>query len=498
MNQLGDLIDYLEENTRSSSNAGLEFIDPRNYRNRLVNEQNHAVFGRRGSGKTTLMNSFNEENTDIVKIKVNLEDYKDFSFPNVLIKVLQAFLREIKRDLYDYAGWNPRKRWEIRKVISEIDRELENLEGQFMESDEYEEQIIETSEKTDSSTVGSETSGVKFGLKSSETLEKERKRNIEKSKVVKRKIGSFKDIINSTSDILDNSIFLMLDDFYFVKRQDQPFVADFFHLLSKDTRLFLKIASIRHRTDLYTNAKESYYGIELSHDAQKIDLDYTLDRFDDMKDFMKELLRQAFDNTETELDINEIITDNGFNQLCLAAGGVPRDFLSIFIDVANGWEGTDGKRISKPDVTESALRNFSSKKDSFKKDSADEKEELELYLNYIERKIVEEKRKNMFLVSNERIDDYPLIDQAIKELMDLRMIHLVDSNTSSAPSDGTMYSAYMVDIGLYPNSRPRNFDQIDPGVRDEQYRRDNIRAAPKINLQEMRSHISEKLEKQRP
>ena len=56
---LEKLIRFIEENLRASSNAGLKFIDLRNFKGRLQSRQNHVVFGRRGAGKSTLINSLN-------------------------------------------------------------------------------------------------------------------------------------------------------------------------------------------------------------------------------------------------------------------------------------------------------------------------------------------------------------------------------------------------------------------------------------------------------
>lgn len=491
MADLNNLVNHIEENTRSSSKAGLEFIDPNNYQNRLKNKQNHVVLGRRGSGKTTLMNSLNDNGDDSIIVMANLEDYKNFSFPNVLIKVLSSILDDLKTELKRDAGYNPRKRWQVRDTVKKIERMIEDLEEKFLESDSYEEDIVETKQKSGSGSVKDPTGAGSLKLEESETLEKQRKRNIEKSEVIQRRIDSLKQIINETSDKIGEDIFLILDDFYFVDTQDQPFVADFFHRLTKDTDLYLKIATIRHRSNLYVRSNRSFHGVELGHDAQKIDLDYSLDRFNDLKDFMRQLLNQAIEDVGADLDIDSLLTEKAFNQLCLAAGGVPRDFLSLFVDTAAHWD--EEKRISKPDVTETAIRNFTSKQDSFERDSAEEKEKLELYLEFIKRFCVEEKRKNIFLVSNERIDDFPDIEKAVGQLMDLRMIHLVDPATSCAPSDGTMYSAYMVDIGMYSNSKPRNFDQIDPGVRDEKEKQDKVRAAPIIDLEEFEGYVGQRL-----
>lgn len=39
--------------------------------------------------------------------------------------------------------------------------------------------------------------------------------------------------------------------------------------------------------------------------------------------------------------------------------------------------------------------------------------------------------------------------------------------TSAASSDGTRYFAYMLDIGLFPNAAPRDFQQVEPGQVDD-------------------------------
>jgi len=120
--------------------------------------------------------------------------------------------------------------------------------------------------------------------------------------------------------------------------------------------------------------------------------------------------------------------------------------------------------------------------EAFNKDSAEEKTVLEHYLQFIRNEIINTKKWNAFLISNSDVENFPKIKQAIRELVDLRLVHLVNPNTSSAPSDGKRYSAYMVDIGLFPNSNPRNFIQIEPGQKDENSREDRLRSAPKINL----------------
>jgi hypothetical protein len=82
----------------------------------------------------------------------------------------------------------------------------------------------------------------------------------------------------------------------------------------------------------------------------------------------------------------------------LASGGVPRDFLSLFVVLANK-ASTTAHPIGKVDVTEAAISRINSKIDSMKVDSGDEDAALEEYLRRIKNMIYNEKRTNAFLVA---------------------------------------------------------------------------------------------------
>src|SRR6056297_951778 len=87
------LRNYIEENIRASKKSGIEFIDPRRFQSQIHNRQNHVIFGRRGSGKTSLLNQL-EKQVKFV-ISVNIESYKDIFFPNIIVHVLIRFLEEL-------------------------------------------------------------------------------------------------------------------------------------------------------------------------------------------------------------------------------------------------------------------------------------------------------------------------------------------------------------------------------------------------------------------
>lgn len=485
------LVAYIEENLRASSSAGLTFIDTRNLKGRLAAKQNHVVFGRRGAGKSTLVKSVCGP-AHHVSVRINLEDYKDISFPNILLHVLKASCDELGRAVKARSRW-----WQVmsagvfQRQIRSLERELSSL---LYEPDQ-EEQKIRTTE-------GRETSG-KFGLSSKEvkgsfgkssSSEREVARTIPVDKLARLQIDipTFKRLFSEASKLAGNApIYLILDDFYFVPKAVQPEFIDFFHRLSKDTPLFLKVATIKHRSRLFKTTEQSYIGAELGHDIYEVDMDYTLDKFADLKEFMNQLLRAAIRDSAATLDADDLFTGDGFAQLCLASGGVPRDFLSLFVRLANSVVAGRGNKIGKVEVTEEAIANVSSKLESLKIDSAGEREVLEGYLSIIRKSIYNEHRTNAFLVAKDELEQYPQERQAIRELVDLRLIHLIDSNTSSAPSDGRRYEAYILDIGLYENSRPRNFNQVEPGSQDSKSRKDDLRSSPKVSLANLAQRIKE-------
>jgi hypothetical protein len=86
-NETAKIVTYIEENLRASTSAGLSFVDSRHFRSRLLSKQNHVVFGRRGAGKTSLVSSAQGFDGH-VDVYLNLEDYKDITFPNIVIYIL--------------------------------------------------------------------------------------------------------------------------------------------------------------------------------------------------------------------------------------------------------------------------------------------------------------------------------------------------------------------------------------------------------------------------
>lgn len=484
------LTTYIEENLRATVNSGMSFIDPNNFKRKLASKQNHVVFGRRGSGKSSLSSSLKKSDNHIF-IYINLENFKDISFPNIILHVLKSgfsqIRKELKRPFYkpSWSAYSSRK--QLLKAINSLKEELAKPDNQTFEKRNKEAEAIE---------VGAEgkgaSSSVNAGAKSAKEEELTTSFEKDKLEILKLSIDEYQEFFNELSHSFNNKpIYLVLDDMYFLKKGIQPYFIDYIHRLSKGTNLYIKVATIKHRSLLYQQVEGSYVGTEIGHDIHDLDLDYTLDKFEDLKNFMKQLLEHASNESGAKLNIDDLFAGDSFPQLCLASGGVPRDFLSLFLKIANQCLVRDEK-INKVAVTDAAIASIGNKMTSIDKDSENESEILEAYLSEIKNFVYTTHRTNAFLVAKQDLEKYKQIRQALRELVDMRLLHIIDSNTSCAPSDGRRYEAYIIDVGLYENSRPRNFNQVEPGVADNKGRKDKIRSSPKLNFEQMQDNLASK------
>ncbi len=465
LNEIQKLIRYIEENTRADKVSGIEFIDPRNFKSKIQGKQNYVVFGRRGAGKSTLLKTLITQ-PDNFSIYVNLEDYKDITFPNIIIKVLVRFFEgAIKKLDNDISFWQFNKWNGKRKLKTNLKKLVSELKNKTASPDSLSEKRKYKSTQLDGGSASAKSSGIGASLSYSESAESEIEHQwkIDKLNELKTSIDNIKDLIQGISQLTDKQIILVLDDFYFIPKTIQPYLIDYFHRLSKSNDFYLKIGTVKHRTSLYKQSKESYIGMELNADVYDIDLDYTLDKWNELKRFMRDLLESAISSSQANIDITEIFNDQGFDQLCIASGGVPRDFLVLFIKCCSTLN-ENSNRVNVPNVREVAIENYTNKKNALEKDSLEETNVLESIMSFIRDRVFTEKRTNVFLIENGSLDKNESIKLIIKELIDLRFIHIIDNNTSAAPSDGKRYTAYLLDVSLYTNGRPRNFKEIEPDI----------------------------------
>jgi hypothetical protein len=89
--RIDQLTKLVEEATRSSEEGVRFFVEPaKGTLSRCLTKRHHLIFGRRGSGKTSLLRKAASDLTVSRRpiAFVDLEEFKGHSYPDVLISVL--------------------------------------------------------------------------------------------------------------------------------------------------------------------------------------------------------------------------------------------------------------------------------------------------------------------------------------------------------------------------------------------------------------------------
>jgi hypothetical protein len=110
-----------------------------------------------------------------------------------------------------------------------------------------------------------------------------------------------------------------------------------------------------------------------------------------------------------------------------------------------------GERINAEDVNRAAGEHDASKRDELKRDTEDERVALENALQNIQQFCIGN-NINCLLIEQTQAKAG---GQIIRELVDLRFLHIVSSRTTVRDVQGKLYSAYMLDISQYTGDRSR-------------------------------------------
>ena len=491
-NKMAGLRTVINENLRVQSSGAdpIPYIDVSHALSDIQARQNHAIFARRGCGKTLLLqHSSKSLPEEIQSVYLNCEDFKHHSFPNVLIEILDALFHELENNL---SGWFGKKR-RSRQLILEIRQDLERLKSQ---EDEQKTEVVEsrTDTKGGQGTVGASAGLEGFRLSSDLTGINKRSTSVEfhysqrDDKIrdlqkllpkLKRQIREFLEVSRTVK-----TIFIQIDDFYHLSRVDQPNVMDYLHRLCKDLPLYFKLATLRHSSTLYADRAGQPVGAQERHDYQPINIDYA---FTDFKKTAKQNL-QIFEQFADKAgilksELSWLFKGEGFERLVMAGGGVPRDCLSLFIEALQNVSSGDG-RIGKDDIRSMSRSNFERRIEELKQDAAGEEEATLIQGIYVLRKFCIDKKTNIMMVSEEMMQQADQIRALLYRLLDYRIIHSAGTALTHKSASGT-YQAFAIDIGCYAHMRKLEgkFNEIDiTNVSG----REQMRSAPILTEEQLR------------
>lgn len=486
-NEVDRLVTTVEEATRATTDAPRRFIEPaRGTLDRAKSRRHHLVFGRRGSGKTSLIRKAGSDLTlkRVPVAFIDLEAFKGHKYPDVLISVLLETLHAFDKWLETpglapatkttfwqrlFGGKPERPPLDKKKVA-----ELRTLLGQQVESlsqvlhSEDEAQItsrVTSAQSAERESKSSDKIGVEkvISVASEESLREARKEEAvaelteagrrNKIDYLHRHIIDFQKVFEKIVEASGSDAYVLLDDLYHISRSDQAWVLDYFHRIVKGRSVWLKVGTIRHRTDWYHHG-DPPIGLKLGDDCDDIDLDITLEKYEIARTFLLQILDQLIHEAGLQGHA-DLLASGGIERLVLASGGVARDFLTIFrkaIDVARErGETYRGERINAEDVNVAAGEHDPAKRDELKRDTIGERAELEHALQTIQQFCIEN-NVNCFLMER---DIESKGHALVSELVDLRFVHIMESRTSVRDAPGKLFTGYMLDISQYTGERRR-------------------------------------------
>lgn len=523
--QMQRLVTLVEQATRSTKDGVKNFVPPaQGVLERVLSKRHHIVFGRRGSGKSSLLEKAAADLTvDRRPIaKVDLETFKGHSYPDVLLSVLIRTFEEFRNWLQSAAihpanklsFWN---RWfgtrptrpafnrnEANQLATALTEKIEGLKQVLHSADAANLSVVHSAE--DVLQQGEKLSGgvskgpVQFGGESSNSEQHKASSQVtesfsrSKTDYLHRHILEYQDIFRRMSSLSQGDSFLLLDDLYHIRRADQAMVLDYFHRIAKGNSLWLKVGTIRHRTSWYRHG-DPPIGVKLGDDAEDINLDLTLEKYALAKEFLLKVLGNFA--TEVGLGLDDFLTDGARDRLVLASGGVARDFLSIFrrsVDIARERQGGPrGEKIGGEDVNMASGEYDSSKREEFKRDTSGDEDALNQEFERIRNFCLEEAETNCFIMD---VNALGREVELIHELVDLKLLHLVRSRVTvgNAKYKGQIFQAYMLDLSQYTGARKRReFRLVEFWKKDanEDLRRASLiyepdeRASPKAGANEI-------------
>ncbi len=344
----------LEEAARADESGVGRFIEPAaGTLNRALSNRHHLVFGRRGSGKTSLLQKARSELIANRRPNafIDMEKYKAHTYPDVLISVVIETFQAISSWLNDAAiapatkrsVWQkvrpkrgPLKRSDSHDIAQLLDNHVGELRTLLFAEDGA---TVEMLRRGQWSREGHFSAGlnagapgasgnVEGGRSQSASELNETHESVTRSKIdfLHRRVIDFQVTLRKVVGLSDENGFILLDDLYYIRKADQPDVLDYFHRLFKGSGLWLKVGTIRHRSGWYRHG-DPPVGMKLGDDVEEIDLDLTLEKYNTAKAFLQRIANEIA--IDSSVSLNSLVNEGARDRLVLASGGVARDYLSI-------------------------------------------------------------------------------------------------------------------------------------------------------------------------
>jgi hypothetical protein len=254
--------------------------------------------------------------------------------------------------------------------------------------------------------------------------------------------------------VVGRDLFIFMDDFYYLPRADQPEVLDVLHGCTRDTNAWLKVASIKHLTRWWQASPP--VGLQSGQDADLIDLDVTLQVPQQAKEFLEGVLL-GFARNVGIVSLSRVFRPNALDRLVIASGAVPRDYLVLATSaIARAQQRPNARLAGVQEVNQAAGDAAASKIQELEEDMASNAGTAEVTLNTLKAVrsfCLEQRSFTYFLVGFRDREELPAAYNLLTDLMDVRLIHLIDAGVSDSHSAGHRSEAFMLDLSQFSGAR---------------------------------------------
>lgn len=249
-------------------------------------------------------------------------------------------------------------------------------------------------------------------------------------------------------------LYIFLDDLHYLTRGEQPKLLDMVHGSIRDCDAWLKVAGIKHLSRWFqTNPP---LGLQTGHDADHIDLDLTLEHPSRAKDFLEKVLRSYASHVGIT-SLLSVLSSEALDRLVLASGAVPRDYLVLSAAAIRQAQRREKARlVGVQDVNKAAGDAAKVKIAELEDDAASAEGTTQAILGGLQtvRKFcIDEKNSTYFRIDFQHKEVYSTEYGIMQDLLDLRLIHLVDASLSDEREAGRRSEVYMLDLSQFSGQR---------------------------------------------
>lgn len=401
-----DLINLVSARSRvSNAQPSLAYVpDARANLAAVTAARHHLVFGRRGAGKTALLVEAKQEleRAGAVTSWVNIQTYRREPAQRVVLYVLNEMLTALlsRRSVGEKS--------QVAVSLSTLAARVQSL----LDADATPDRLVHD--------------------------------------LVPRAQRVLRDYLAAAS----RPLYVFLDDFYYVPRSDQPEILDVLHGFTRDANVWLKIASIKHLTRWWQATPP--VGLQSGQDADLIDLDITLQEPADAKRFLEGVLL-AFARKVGIPSLSRVFRGEALDRLVVASGAVPRDYLVLATSaIGRAQRRANARLVGVQEVNQAAGDAAASKIQELEEDMASNAGTAETTLatlKAVRSFCLERESFTYFLVGFRDREDRPTSYNLLTDLMDVRLLHLVDAGVSDAHAAGQRSEAFMLDLSQYSGAR---------------------------------------------